>query len=139
MSNPLDQGPPHHSIIAFCESFLEKYGDTELGVGWPREDAEVRYRVMLDLLRPSSSPVTVLDFGCGTSRLYEYIRSEGYAGIIYSGLDLSDSFLKISKDKFPDINYYSMDLLEQGTGILPRFDYVVMNGIFNYKGGFPYG
>ena len=71
---------PHRAITAFCEDWLAKYGDNALGVGWPRGDAEVRYRVMMDLIRPSSFPVTLLDFGCGASHLYEYILKHGTSG-----------------------------------------------------------
>ena len=37
-----------------------------------RGTATTRYRVMLDLILPTPSPVTLLDFGCGVSHLYEY-------------------------------------------------------------------
>ncbi len=128
------ESKPYLPIIAFCEEWLSKHGDNALGVGWPRADAEDRYRVMLDLMRPSSSPVTLLDFGCGASHLYEYILRNGIDRIRYSGLDLSDRFLELSRSKFPEVVYHRVDLLDPASGSLPSFDYVVMNGIFNYRG-----
>jgi SAM-dependent methyltransferase len=128
---------PYLPIIAYCEDWLTRFGDSALGVGWPREDAEVRYRVMMDLIRPSSSPVTLLDFGCGASHLYEYILRNGIEGIQYSGLDLSDRFLELSRGKFPSVPYYRVDVLDPLAPSLPSFDYVVMNGIFNYRGSVP--
>jgi SAM-dependent methyltransferase len=138
MNDSIERYSPHRAIVAVCESFLEKYGDSDLGVGWPREDASIRYQVMLDVLRPSLTPISILDFGCGTSRLNDYIRSNGYDHIIYSGLDLSERFLEISRTKFPEVDYYRVDLMDSRPGSLPRFDYIIMNGIFNFKGNYSY-
>jgi ubiquinone/menaquinone biosynthesis C-methylase UbiE len=125
---------PYSPIIAFCEEWLEKHGDTPVGVGWPRGDADTRYRVMLELIRPSPSPVTLLDFGCGASHLYEYILRHKFDRILYSGLDLSPRFLELSREKFPSVSYYDVDVLDPHSIPLPEFDYVVMNGVFNYRG-----
>jgi SAM-dependent methyltransferase len=125
----------YRGLIRYAESFLEKYGDNYLGVGWTKkqEYADARYRVMLELLRTSAGEiVTVLDFGCGASHLYEYIRKHGRRDIAYAGLDLSSRFLELSRRKFPVITYYELDILE-GYGDLPDFDYIIMNGIFNSK------
>jgi SAM-dependent methyltransferase len=124
---------PYASIVKASEEFLTLYGDTALGVGWPRNDADLRYQVMLDLLR-SDSDATLLDFGCGAAHLYDFIRRRGLTGIRYSGLDVSPSFLELSRQKFPDITFYDVDLLEDAAGI-PVFDYVVMNGVFTLRDG----
>jgi SAM-dependent methyltransferase len=77
-------------------------------------------------------PVSVLDFGCGASHLYEYIQRRGRSDIAYTGLDLSHKFLALSRQKFPDVTYYDVNVLETPER-LPEFDYVVLNGIFNVK------
>jgi SAM-dependent methyltransferase len=128
------ESKPHLSIVSYCEEWLKKHGDNALGVGWPRGDAQVRYRVMMDLIRPSFSAVTMLDFGCGASHLYQFILDNGIEQVRYSGLDLSDQFLQLSKRKFPSVPYYRVDVLDPLATELPSFDYIVMNGIFNYKG-----
>lgn len=125
---------PYDQIVSYCEACLEQHGDSSCGVGWPRGDADTRYRVMLDLIRSTTSPVTLLDFGCGASHLYEYILKHQSDGIAYSGLDLSDQFLALSRKKFPDVTYYQTDVLNPVAPALPCFDYVIMNGIFSYKG-----
>ena len=53
-------------------------------------------------------------------------------GIIYSGLDLSEKFIEVSKAKFSQNNYYCLDILDQSSQ-LPCFDYVVLNGVFTEK------
>lgn len=127
---------PYNSIISHYEECLEKHGDSHLGVDWPKiEDVDKRYKVMLDIIKfdglnlPSSS---LLDFGCGTAHLLEYINKNGYVNIKYSGLDISQKFVDVSKSKFPDVDFYCNDILEDKSSI-PSFDYIVMNGVFTEK------
>jgi SAM-dependent methyltransferase len=120
-------------IVTHYESCLEKYGDHHLGVDWPNaSDAETRYRVMLEVIRPGAqAPVTLLDFGCGASHLYEHMLARGLNDIRYTGLDLSAKFIHLSRNKFPSNSYYCLDILSEDG--LPQFDYVVMNGVFTEK------
>jgi cyclopropane fatty-acyl-phospholipid synthase-like methyltransferase len=125
---------PYEILVRFSESFLERYGDCYLGVGWTKrqEDADTRYRVMLELLAEERGrPVTLLDFGCGASHLYEYLQAHRRTDVAYSGLDLSPQFLACSRRKFPHLTYYDLDVLEDDG--LPTFDYIVMNGLFTAK------
>jgi SAM-dependent methyltransferase len=123
------------SIVSACQAFLSEHGDTYRGVGWTKsqEDADTRYKVMLEVIKQrDSSKVTLLDFGCGASHLYEYIIDQELYSIEYCGLDISDTFIALSKQKFPSVDYYLMDVLE-GERVLPTFDYIVFNGVFTMK------
>jgi len=123
-------------IVEHYEACLARYGDTHLGVDWPKaQDAETRYRVMLELI-PTRRPSTVklLDFGCGTSHLYEHIVASGATGIEYVGLDLSAKFVEVSRKKFPKNHYVCADILEVPEAV-PTSDYIVMNGVFTEKRG----
>ena len=128
------QVPNYSKIVSHYEDCLEKYGDSHLGVDWPnQEDAETRYQVMLEVVRgPVSSKISLLDFGCGASHLYEYVQRNKLDYIDYSGLDISEKFIGLSKKKFPTIPYYCLDIL-QDHAELPVFDYVVLNGVFTEK------
>lgn len=123
------------TIVSACEAYLDKYGDSYLGVGWTKkqEDADTRYRVMLEVIKPERSGIIkLLDFGCGASHLYEHIRKREFNYIHYSGLDLSQKFLDLSRKKFPSIDYYHVDILDDQVH-LPDFDYILLNGVFNSK------
>lgn len=122
------------SIVRHYESCLEEYGDTCKGVDWPNEaDAQTRYRVMLEVIKAHpTGPVTLLDFGCGASHLYDYILRQRFDHIAYSGLDLSAAFINLSQRKFPSVHYYNLDILDDSAS-LPEFDYIVMNGVFTEK------
>lgn len=124
------------TIVKHYEDCLERFGDSHLGVDWPKlEDVNKRYKVMLDVIKyreDSSGKISLLDFGCGAAHLLQYIRENGISNIEYSGLDVSEKFVSLSKMKFPDVSFYQTDILADDSG-LPVFDYVIMNGVFTEK------
>lgn len=121
-------------IINHYESCLEKYGDSHLGVDWPKiEDVDKRYKVMLEVIDSTSKQkISILDFGCGASHLYKYIFKQKIKNIEYSGLDISEKFIELSKSKFPSNKYYNIDILEDDSTI-PNYDYIIMVGVFTEK------
>ncbi len=124
----------YFEIVKHYESCLEKYGNSHLGVDWPKiEDVYKRYEVMLGVIKVSyDENVKVLDFGCGASHLYEYIQEKEMKNIEYYGLEISEKFITLSKEKFPNIAYFLIDILEDDSD-LPNFDYIIMNGVFTEK------
>lgn len=120
------------------EQCLEKFGDTHLGVDWPKkEDALLRYRIMLDLYRfdryaDTKVKFTLLDFGCGAAHLLEYIIQNDLHTWDYVGFDLSEKFIELCRQKFPSHKFIWGDVLLNEL-ILPNADYVVMNGVFTEK------
>ncbi|MEP7322450.1 MAG: class I SAM-dependent methyltransferase [Saprospiraceae bacterium] len=127
-------------IVNHYNSCLDRYGDTHLGVDWPKEkDVDTRYRIMLEVINSwADDQITLLDFGCGLSHLYEFILKQNsdrinyISKIKYSGLDLSEKFIQVSQNKFPLNTYYCLDILDTSIEI-PIFDYVVLNGVFTEK------
>jgi len=123
------------SIVSHYETCLDRYGDSHLGVDWPKaEDVQKRYRVMLEVIRPESEgqKVSLLDFGCGAAHLNEYIVKQRLHHIEYAGLDLSEKFVRLSQSKFPGNRFFCLDLLEENAS-LPVFDYIVLNGVLTEK------
>jgi len=110
---------------------FKEYGDTHLGVDWPKlEDTFKRYDVMIGLIK-EKKPTTLLDFGCGTAALNQYIEFLKIKNIKYSGLDINDGFYNVSKLKFPNNDFYCLDILKNES--IPNFDYIVCNGPFTEK------
>lgn len=123
----------YKKIISHYEACLEQHGDTHLGVDWPNlADAQKRYQVMLALIKPQQSKEKLLDFGCGTAHLYDYILAKKIENIEYAGLDISPKFCSVAQQKYPQNTFYCMDILEN-TQEMPVFDYVIMNGVFTEK------
>jgi SAM-dependent methyltransferase len=127
---------PYLQIVRHYENCLADHGDSHLGVDWPNQpDALTRYQVMLDVIKPAHqhTHLTLLDFGCGASHLYEYLRARRMDWVDYAGLDLSAQFIALSRAKFPDRCYYQLDMLDQPAASLPMFDYIVLNGVLTEK------
>jgi SAM-dependent methyltransferase len=127
--------PGYHVLREHYERCLATHGDNHLGVNWSRlEDAEKRYEVMLDLLPPvaSQEPLTLLDFGCGAAHFYDFIQAHGRTDIVYAGLDISEPFVALSRQKHPALAFYCQDFLLP-TADLPMFDFIVLNGVFTNK------
>jgi len=121
------------SIVSHYEDCLDRYGDSHLGVDWPKaDDVAKRHRVMLDVIRPGAQKVSLLDFGCGAAHLNEYIAEQRLDHIEYAGLDLSEKFVRVSQSKFPGNRFFCLDLLDDNAS-LPLFDYIVLNGVFTEK------
>jgi SAM-dependent methyltransferase len=133
------QQPAYHQIKALVEDYFDRLGDNPRGMGWPNEpDAVRRYNVMLDVVRSADRqrfqrPIRLLDLGCGTGHLLEHIKACGRIHEFeYTGIDLSDRFIQIARDKHPDGDFRLMDILEEGSA-LEMFDYAVINGVFTSK------
>ncbi|KUG09614.1 class I SAM-dependent methyltransferase [Solirubrum puertoriconensis] len=137
MSSSTSSFAQHHVIVAQCESYLAAHGDNHKGVGWPNfDDAQLRYQVMLDGLLaavPAGKQVCVLDFGCGPAHFHAFLQQQPHATRVeYTGLDLSEKYLAIARQKFPNTTFLQLDVLKEPEA-LPTFDYIVLNGIFTQK------
>lgn len=119
----------YRKIIEHYESCLDKHGDTYLGVDWPnKKDTEIRYKEMLKLAEPHRKG-SLLDFGCGLSHFYEYVKN---TDLTYYGLDVSEKFIEASRKKYPQNIYYCLDILNNPNK-LEHFDFIVANGVFTEK------
>lgn len=125
----------YHGIVKHYEECLARHGDTHLGVDWPNAlEAKKRYSVMLGVIREKDrgDPISLLDFGCGASHLYEHLRLVAQNNLCYTGLDASAVFCDLSKNKYPMNDYHCIDVLKDPER-LGEYDYVVMNGVFTEK------
>jgi SAM-dependent methyltransferase len=119
-------------IVEHYENCLRKFGDNHLGVDWPKaEEALLRYKIMLEIISEQKN-CTLLDFGCGTAHLYDFILKNNYQNIQYTGLDISNEFIKVCKKKYPAVTFISKDILESAE-LLEKFDYIILNGVFTEK------
>ena len=131
---PSDTTKKYLDIVRHYEATLDAHGDTPLGVDWPtRERAESSYKVMLEVIKERApNKVSLLDFGCGASHLYEYMAKAVWGRVDYAGLDISPKFIELCRAKFPHVRYYCLDVLEEGSDI-PCFDYIIMNGVLTER------
>ncbi len=120
-------------IIRHYEQCLAAHGDTHRGVDWPNEeDAKTRYKIMLELIREKTGTMSLLDFGCGASHLYEYMMNHNIHNIRYTGLDLSEKFISLSQNKYPSNEYICADVLKM-RWTEKKYDYIILNGVLTEK------
>lgn len=123
-------------IAKHYEKCLDEHGDTCKGVDWPNEeDANLRYKIMLELL-PGFYQATLLDFGCGTGKLLEYIIKNNI-NIDYQGLDVSDKYITLCRDKYPNVKFHKLDVCQND--LSQKYDYIICNGTFTEKVDLPWG
>ncbi|WP_295200222.1 class I SAM-dependent methyltransferase [uncultured Chryseobacterium sp.] len=123
----------YKEIVNHYEDCFRKHGDNHLGVDWPnKEDTIKRHEVMLGVIKENQKINSILDFGCGTAHLLEYILENNLSKIQYSGLDISPLFVQKASEKFPETLFYHTDILEDDND-LPYFDYIILNGVFTEK------
>lgn len=116
---------------------LRAHGDKARGMDWPREKDNLRrFAVMTEMFAPALRPgrrTRILDFGCGTSAYYGYLRAAGLAGrVAYSGVDIGPEAVEISRRKYPRNRYLCLDVLASDRP-LGVHDYAVINGVFTQK------
>jgi SAM-dependent methyltransferase len=132
----MDPDSPQRHIAEACEQDLARYGDSFRGAGYTRsaEEAEGRYALMIDVVRERRESLSVLDFGCGLGHLLDHIkRRPEHRRLRYTGLDISPRFVEAARMRHPEAQFLQMDVLESDAE-LPEYDYVILNGIFNYRG-----
>lgn len=118
---------------------LSRHGDSARGMDWPRErDAATRFAVMTEMFARDlrrGRRVEVLDFGCGTSRYYDYLGDCGLSRLVsFMGVDILKESITISRRKYPRNRYLCADILASRAP-LGVHDYVTINGVFTQKRG----
>jgi SAM-dependent methyltransferase len=77
---------------------------------------------------------SVLDFACGTSAFYEFLKLEPkFKNFSYTGLDINNELIECARQKYPQNKYFSGDILHDKSIIKEKFDYVIINGLFTQK------
>jgi len=115
-------------LLAFYDKHIEKYGFGPQSVGWgSKSSQEIRFELLCGV--GDLSGCSVLDIGCGTGDLCEYI-SKRYKNVNYSGIDINQKFIEKAKEKYPNI---SLKLAEFGQYNGEPFDYVLASGALSFK------
>lgn len=111
---------------------LEKYGDTPKGVDW-RDAAsqQLRFAQLVEGLS-CDSPFSILDVGCGTGALLDFLYRQGAKDFQYQGIDFVPGMIETALRKYgaiDEVRFLSSDLSE----VTGQYDFVVSSGIFNVK------
>lgn len=117
------------NIVERYEAMLDKFqGNPEdsRSVGWSDRALQWKRFEALTSVVPIEGK-SILDLGCGLGNLVDYLSEKDWKGD-YTGWDLSDKMVKICRDRFPDMAFDVMDILNYDGE--KRFDVVVASGLF---------
>ena len=111
-------------LQAHYRDLLRQHGDSPQAVQYSsRETQERRFEKLVDVA--DLNGCSILDFGCGTGQLQDYLLRHG-VNVQYHGVDIVDEFLTLCQEKFPQGRFGQLQDF-QGQ----QFDYVLVAGVFN--------
>lgn len=123
----------HENIVranaAHYDRLFREHGDTPGAAQWSDETTQDRrLRVLCEVADLKNA--TILDFGCGTGRLYQLLAAEGFTGS-YTGYDVAPELIDAAQKKFPAARFECRDVFAEGVG--GEFDYALISGVFNNR------
>jgi len=115
-----------HVIKIYKEAFAE-YGDSEKSVLWPKGKQKERFEALCQNIHKND--FSILDFGCGTAELYNYLNKK-FDLFEYTGVDIVEDFIFFSKEKYalPNAEFSKIDDV---TDVKDNYDFIVASGTFN--------
>lgn len=113
------------------DSRFQEHGNSPKSLGWGSvSDQHIRFQAFCDLTDWRDSHL--VDFGCGFADLLGFLKSKGNAPKQYTGIDLSQDFVTVASERYPDARFLcNEDGLNWSE--LGEVDTVVMLGLMNFK------
>jgi SAM-dependent methyltransferase len=100
-----------------------------------RKSQEKRMSVLVDRIK-FQKKTRILDFGCGTAHLYNFLlKNKEFKGH-YTGIDIAENIIEYNKKKFfknNKVKFLCGDILKKNSLRLIKYDYVFISGTFNNK------
>jgi SAM-dependent methyltransferase len=121
------------SALHYRPLMLE-HGGGPLAVGWNSPQAQqARFESLARVLHSAREPFEVLDYGCGTGDLLEWLRDRGFA-CSYTGFDVSETMLQVAR-----VAHRSAERARftSATNDLARSDFVIASGMLNLRFDIP--
>lgn len=120
-------------IKTYYESNMAK-GLPEYSIlGWESEEAQkLRFDILLSSVNLEGK--SLLDVGCGTGNLLEYINSRGI-NVSYTGVDILDKMIEKAMDKRLNAQFRHVDIFKNNPFSDGAFNVIYASGIFNLNLG----
>lgn len=114
------------------DNYVEGYPDYYIQ-GWENKTAqEMRFRELVGQIDLNDK--RILDVGCGTGNLLEYI-SKRFTAFEYTGVDILSHMVNIATEKKLKGKFICMDLFKNNPFQDKSFDVIFSSGIFNLNLG----
>lgn len=115
-------------IESHYRELLQKFGDSPEAAQYSNRESQYRRFAALARIGDLRGK-RVLDFGCGTGTLFDYLVSVGQTPAVYQGVDVVPEFFEIAREKIPHGHFCHPDEMEEDV----RFDYLFVSGVFNNR------
>jgi SAM-dependent methyltransferase len=128
---------PYVAAVRKSETLFLAHGDSHCGLSYPKPDGFYdRYRVYFDVVRFGpriDGDVEILDVGCGTARLLDYIKGVSKTNVRYRGVDMSEHMIAAARNKHPETEFVVGDPFYLEHLWSTPFDYAVFGGLFTQR------
>ncbi len=121
----------HDDLAAYHTEKLSTFGNTPKGVDWNGEASQkIRFVQLCKLIDTDTQSFSINDVGCGYGALRDYLDENFVYPINYLGVDVCDSMISNSRERFPgraDTNFQ--------LGHIPSrvADYTFGSGLFSLR------
>lgn len=96
-----------------------------------RKTQYFRFKILCDMDTIGESDATILDWGCGTGDLYDYLCFQGFRGK-YIGVDINPAFIDEAKKKYGRDTRTVFEVVTRAEDAARfKYDYCVSSGVFN--------
>ena len=117
-----------HLIDGFYNNYIEYNDDFDSPdiVAWSSKEAQYqRFEALWGIGINSND--TILDLGCGAGHLTDFLIEKKYDLKKYTGLDINQNFIDISKKRRPEVKFLTGEIFD----LKEKFDYVIGSGVFS--------
>lgn len=114
-------------LVAHYRALLDQHGDSAEAAQYSSRESQFRRFAALARIGDLRGK-RILDFGCGTGSLHEYLVSIGQTPAFYHGVDIVSEFFEHARQKVPGGRFTHPEELTDD-----RFDYAFVSGVFNNR------
>jgi len=116
-------------VKSYFDKRIQEHGASPRGSDWNSEAAQnTRFDQLLKVVEAQA--FSLLDYGCGSGALADYLNTKGYE-VDYYGYDILESAIETARHVH--INKPRRSFFTEKSQ-LPICDYTVASGIFNFRG-----
>ena len=113
----------------FYKQALKEYGVSAQGVHWNSKYTQYkRFEIITKLIKKEIKSSSLVDVGCGFGEYYNYLQNNHKIPTLYIGVDCEDTMVSISRKRFPHLDFFHQDILQDK---LILADYYICSGALN--------
>ena len=124
-TSTINQLSVHYDLL------IKKFGDDVRSSQQSNKETREKRLIQLTKYIEIQKNYSILDFGCGTGYLYEFLEKRNFKGK-YLGIDISNEAIILANRKFlkkKNATFKTQDIFTQP--VKKKYDYVIINGTFN--------